>query len=126
MLLLTIFAALALSLAVIGIYGVMACFVSQRSKEIGIRLALGAQKSDVLKWVMTQGMTLAAIGVAVGLAASFGVTRIIATLLFGVGPTDPATLCGVSLLLGGVAFLACCLPAHRASRVDPIITLKAE
>lgn len=126
MLLLAIFAALALTLAVIGIYGVMACFVSQRRKEIGIRLALGAQKRDVLKWVLTQGMSLAAIGVVVGLAASFGVTRIIATLLFGVGPTDPATLGGVSILLGTVAFLACCLPAHRASRVDPIVTLKAE
>lgn len=126
MLLLTIFAVLALSLAVIGIYGVMACFVSQRRKEIGIRLALGAQKSDVLKWVLAQGMSLAAIGVGVGLAASFGVTRIIARLLFGVGPTDLATLGGVSVLLGSVAFLACCLPARRASRVDPIVTLKAE
>jgi ABC-type antimicrobial peptide transport system permease subunit len=126
MFLLTIFAALALSLAVIGIYGVMACFVSQRRKEIGIRFALGAQKSDVLKWVLVQGMSLAAIGVAVGLAASFGVTRIIATLLFGVGPTDLATLAGVSILLGGVALLACTLPARRASRVDPIVTLKAE
>jgi putative ABC transport system permease protein len=126
MFLLTIFAALALALAVIGIYGVMACFVSQRRKEIGIRLALGAQKSDVLKWVLAQGMSLAAIGVGVGLAASFGLTRVIATLLFGVGPTDLATLAGVSVLLGGVAFLACTLPARRASRVDPIVTLKAE
>lgn len=124
--LLTVFAALALLLAVIGIYGVMACFVSERRKEIGIRLALGAQKSDVLKWVFAQGMGLAAIGVALGLAASFGMTRIIAALLFGVGPTDPATLCGVSVLLGGVAFLACSLPAHRASRVDPMVTLRAE
>jgi putative ABC transport system permease protein len=124
--LLTIFAALALLLAVIGIYGVMACFVTQRKREIGIRLALGAQKSDVLKWVLAQGMGVAAIGVVAGLAASFALTRIIAALLFGIGPTDPATLCGVSVLLGGVAFLACSLPAHRASRVNPIVTLKAE
>ena len=124
--LLTIFAALALTLAVIGIYGVMACFVGQRRKEIGIRFALGAQKGDVLKWVIAQGMSLAAIGVAIGLVAAFGLTRIIATLLFGVGPTDPLTFALVSILLGGVALLACSFPALRASRVDPIVTLKAE
>ncbi|HZE12454.1 MAG TPA: ABC transporter permease, partial [Chthoniobacterales bacterium] len=126
MTLMAIFAALALALAVIGIYGVMACFVGQRRKEIGIRFALGAQKSDILRWVIAQGMSLAAIGVAIGLSVSFGLTRIIATLLFGVGPTDPVTFAIVSILLGGVALLACSFPALRASRVDPIMTLKAE
>jgi predicted permease len=126
MTLMAIFAALALALAVIGIYGVMACFVGQRRKEIGIRFALGAQKSDILRWVIAQGMSLAAIGVAIGLGVSFGLTRIIATLLFGVEPTDPVTFAIVSILLGCVALLACSFPALRASRVDPIVTLKAE
>ena len=126
MLLLGIFSALAMVLAAIGIYGVMACFVSQRNKEIGIRMALGAQKHDVLKLVVLEGMALAVIGVALGLAASFALTRIIANLLFGVGPTDAFTLVGVSSLLTGVAFLACCIPARRASRLDPMIMLRAE
>ncbi len=126
MLLLGVFSALAMVLAAIGIYGVMACFVSQRNKEIGIRMALGAQKRDVLKLVVLEGMALAVVGVALGLAASFALTRIIANLLFGVGPTDAFTLTAVSSLLTGVAFLACCIPARRASRLDPMITLRAE
>jgi putative ABC transport system permease protein len=126
MVLLGIFSALAMVLAAVGIYGVMAHFVTQRRKEIGIRMALGAQRSDVLKLVVIEGMGLAVVGVVLGLVASFGLTRIIANLLFGIGPTDPATLTGVSLLLTGVAFLACWIPALRASRVDPIITLRAE
>jgi putative ABC transport system permease protein len=126
MLLLGIFSALAMALAAVGIYGVMAYFVTRRHKEIGIRMALGAQKSDVLKLVLVEGMGLAVIGVALGLAASFALTRIIANLLFGIGPTDPATLIGVSFLLTSVAFLACWIPARRASRADPIVTLRAE
>ena len=126
MLLLGIFSTLALALAAVGIYGVMAYFVTQRNKEIGLRMALGAQKSDVLKMVVAEGMTLAVIGVALGLLASFALTRIIANLLFGIGPTDPATLIGVSFLLTSVAFLACWIPARRASRADPIATLRAE
>ncbi len=124
--LLSVFSALAMVLAAVGIYGVMAYFVTQRNKEIGIRMALGAQKTDVLKLVATEGMVLAGIGVALGLAASFALTRIIANLLFGVGPTDPLTLIGVSFLLTSVAFFACCIPARRAAKIDPMITLRAE
>jgi putative ABC transport system permease protein len=104
----------------------MAYFVTRRHKEIGIRMALGAQRNDVLKLILVEGMGLAVIGVALGLVASFALTRIIANLLFGIGPTDPATLIGVSFLLTSVAFLACWIPARRASRVDPMIILRAE
>ncbi len=124
--LLSVFSALAMVLAAVGIYGVMAYFVTQRNKEIGIRMALGAQKTDVLKLVATEGMVLAGIGVGLGLAASLALTRIIANLLFGVGPTDPLTLIGVSFLLTGVAFLACCIPVRRATRVNPVIALRSE
>jgi putative ABC transport system permease protein len=126
MLLLGIFSALAMALAAVGIYGVMAFFVTQRHKEIGIRMALGAQRRDVLKLVVREGMGPAVLGVALGLAASFALTRVVAKLLFGIGPTDPMTLIGVSLLLASVAFLACWIPARRASRLDPIVTLRAE
>ncbi len=126
MLLLGIFSALAMALAAVGIYGVMSWFVTQRSKEIGIRMALGAQQRDVLSMVVREGMLLAVLGVALGLAGSFALTRIIANLLYSVGPTDPATLAGVSVLLSAVAFLACWFPARRAARVDPMITLRAE
>jgi len=119
-------AALAMALAAVGIYGVMAFFVTQRHKEIGIRMALGAQRRDVLKLVVREGMGPAVLGVALGLAASFALTRVVAKLLFGIGPTDPMTLIGVSFLLASVAFLACWIPARRASRLDPIVTLRAE
>ena len=121
-----IFAAVALLLASIGIYGVMAFAVSQRTREIGIRMALGARKADVLKLVVANGMRLAFTGLAIGLVASWLLTRFIASLLFGVKPTDPLTFSVVSLCLLSAAFLACYLPARRATRVDPLEALRYE
>ena len=118
-----VFAIAALLLAAIGIYGVMAYTVTQRTQEIGIRMALGAQRSDVLGLVVRQGMTLAAIGVVAGLAGAFSLTRVMASLLFNVRPDDPAIYVAISLLLGAVAFLACYLPARRAAKLDPVTAL---
>ena len=121
-----IFGAAALFLAGIGVYGVLAFSVSQRTQEMGVRIALGAQRSDVLQLVVRQGITLAMIGVIVGIVGAFGVTRVIASLLYNVTPTDPISFIGVALFLTLIAFMASYLPARRATTVDPIVALRNE
>jgi predicted permease len=126
MLLLALFAATALALSAIGIYGVMAYFVTQRTHEIGIRMALGASRRDVVVMVLNQGVRLAGAGVAAGVVGALLITRAIGALLFDVSPRDPWTLAALSATLTAVALLACYLPARRATRVDPIRALRYE
>ena len=121
-----LFALTALLLAALGIYGVISYIVSERTHEIGIRLALGAQRQNILRMVLRQGLSLALAGAAVGLAGALIVSHLMAGQLYGVRPTDPLTFAGVGLLLIGVALLACYIPARRAIRVDALVALKYE
>ena len=120
------FAVSALLLSVLGLYGVVAYSVGQRTHEIGVRMALGAQKRAVVRMVMRQGMALAFIGICAGVAVAFGLTPLTVTLLYGVRPTDPLTFLAVPLILIGAALLACCIPARRATKVDPMVALRHE
>jgi putative ABC transport system permease protein len=120
------FSVLALILASLGIYGVISYSVSQRTNEIGIRIALGAQAMAVLKLIIGQGVRLTLIGLALGIGASLAITRVMSALLFGVSATDPLTFVIIAFLLTGVALLACLVPALRATKVDPIIALRYE
>jgi predicted permease len=124
--LLSIFGLLALSLAAIGLYGVMAYSVSQRTRELGIRISVGAERRDIFKLILGQGLALSTVGLLGGLVVALAVTRLTANLLYGISATDPVTFVGIALLLLCVTLLACYFPARRATRVDPMIALRFE
>jgi ABC-type lipoprotein release transport system permease subunit len=115
-----------LTLAAVGVYGVISYSVTRRTREIGLRVALGAPPSGPFRLVVGQGMRLAVVGISIGLTVALIVTRYLRSVLFGVEPTDPATLAAATLLLGVTALAACCLPAWRASKVDPMVVLRGE
>jgi putative ABC transport system permease protein len=120
------FATVALTLAVVGVYGVISYSVARRTREIGLRVALGAPRSGPFRLVVSQGMKLALVGISIGLVVALMVTRYLRTVLFGVEPTDPLTLISAVVLLGATALAACCVPAWRASKVDPMVALRGE
>jgi ABC-type antimicrobial peptide transport system permease subunit len=124
--LLTLFSVIALALASIGVYGVMRYLVVQRTHEIGIRMALGAQRGDVLRLIIEEGMKLTLIGALIGLGAAWALTRSMRNLLFGVSPTDPLTFIVIASLLMLVALLACWIPAWQATKVDPLVAIRTE
>jgi putative ABC transport system permease protein len=126
MMLLSLFSGIALLLASVGIYGVMSYSVTQRARELGVRIALGARRADVLRLVLRQGMTLSLLGIAIGVGAALVLTRVIESQLFGVRASDPLTFLSVALLLGGTALAANLIPAVRAMRVDPAVVLREE
>jgi putative ABC transport system permease protein len=121
-----IFAALALVMSCVGIYGVISFLATERTHEIGVRMALGAERRDVLRMVVGEGAKMATIGIAFGLVAALGLTRLMAKLLFGISAHDPLTFVGVGALLGFVALAACYIPARRAAKVDPMVALRYE
>jgi putative ABC transport system permease protein len=125
-LLIGLFAGVALILTMVGLYGVMSCAVVENTQQIGIRMALGAQRSDVLRVILGQGMRMTVAGIVIGLGAALGLTRLMSSLLFGIGSTDPWTFTSVAVLLLGVAAAACYLPARRAMNVDPMVALRQE
>jgi len=122
----TTFAVLALALAAIGIYGVLSFWVNQRTREIGIRLALGADQKNILSVVLREGIKLTLIGLVIGLPLAMGLTNLLPNVLYGVGRHDPVTFVVIALILGAVAVLACYVPARRAAKVDPMVALRYE